>query len=101
VTARARLSTEFGPALGVAPADFNGDGRIDIYVANHGQPNQLSINQRNGTFKNTALLAGARAGRRRRGEVEHGVEWSITCVLVCQMEHRSQPSTTARRSLTC
>ena len=40
-------------------ADFNGDGWIDIYVANDGQPNQLWINQHDGTFKNTALLAGA------------------------------------------
>ena len=46
-------------------ADFNGDGWIDIYVANDGQPNQLWINQRNGTFKNTALLSGAALSARR------------------------------------
>ena len=72
VTAAAGMSREFGPALGVATADFNGDGWIDLYVANDGQPNQLWINQRNGTFKNTALLAGVGVERRRRGEVEHG-----------------------------
>ena len=55
----------YGPALGVSTADFNGDGWIDIYVANDGQPNQLWINQNNGTFKNTALLAGAAVERRR------------------------------------
>ena len=50
---------EFGPALGVATADFNGDGWIDIYVANDGDARtSLWINQRNGTFRNTALLAG-------------------------------------------
>jgi hypothetical protein len=59
VTAAAGMAAEFGPTLGVATADFNGDGWMDIYVANDGQPNQLWINQRNGTFKNTALLAGA------------------------------------------
>ena len=59
VTAAAGMAGEFGPALGVATADFNGDGWIDIYVANDGQPNQLWINQRTGRFKNTALLAGA------------------------------------------
>jgi hypothetical protein len=58
VTAAAGLSREFGPALGVSTADFNGDGWIDLYVANDSQPNQLWINQHNGTFKNTALLAG-------------------------------------------
>ncbi len=74
VTARARLSTEFGPALGVATADFNGDGWIDIYVANDGQPNQLWINQRNGTFKNTALLAGAALGA--DGEAKSSMAWN-------------------------
>jgi hypothetical protein len=59
VTAKAGMAREFGPALGVAAADFNGDGWIDLYVANDGQPNQLWINQHDGTFRNTALLAGA------------------------------------------
>jgi len=59
VTVQAGLSREYGPALGVSTADFNNDGWIDIYVANDGQPNQLWINQHDGTFKNTALLAGA------------------------------------------
>jgi enediyne biosynthesis protein E4 len=59
VTAAAGLAVQFGPALGVTTADFNGDGWIDFYVANDGQENQLWVNQRNGTFKDLALLAGA------------------------------------------
>jgi hypothetical protein len=62
VTAAAGMSREFGPALGAAAADFNGDGWIDLYVANDLQANQLWINQRDGTFANTALLAGAALG---------------------------------------
>src|SRR5712691_3154434 len=58
VTAAAGLAREFGPTLGVSTADFNGDGWIDIYVANDEQQNQLWINQHDGTFKNTALLSG-------------------------------------------
>jgi enediyne biosynthesis protein E4 len=58
VTASAGLSREFGPALGVVAADFNADGWPDLYVANDGQPNQLWMNQRDGTFKNVGLLAG-------------------------------------------
>jgi hypothetical protein len=58
VTTAAGMSREFGPALGVSTADFNGDGWIDLYVANDSEPNQLWINQHDGTFKNTALLAG-------------------------------------------
>ena len=42
-------------------ADFNGDGWIDIYVANDGEANQLWINQRDGTFRNTALARRRRA----------------------------------------
>jgi hypothetical protein len=62
VTAAAGMGREFGPALGVSTADFNGDGWIDIYVANDGEPNQLWINRHDGTFTNTALLAGAALG---------------------------------------
>jgi hypothetical protein len=62
VTAAAGMSREFGPALGAATADFNADGWIDLYVANDLQANQLWINQRDGTFANTALLAGAALG---------------------------------------
>ena len=58
VTLKAGMATESGPALGVSTADFNGDGWIDLFVANDSQQNQLWINQHDGTFKNTALLAG-------------------------------------------
>ena len=74
VTARAGLSTEFGPALGVATADFNNDGWIDIYVANDGQPNQLWINQRDGTFKNAALVSGAALGVDGEAKSSMGVD---------------------------
>ena len=59
VSARALLGGTFGPALGVSTADFNNDGWIDIYVANDTKPNLLWLNQRDGTFRDTALLAGA------------------------------------------
>ncbi len=58
VTAKAGMAREYGPALGAIAADFNGDGWPDLYVANDGQPNQLWVNQHDGTFRNTALLAG-------------------------------------------
>jgi hypothetical protein len=74
VTAAAGLATEFGPTLGVSTADFNGDGWIDIYVANDGQPNQLWINQRDGTFKNAGLPSGTAFGGEGKAKSSMGVD---------------------------
>jgi hypothetical protein len=74
VTAAAGMTREFGPALGVSTADFNGDGWIDIYVANDGEPNQLWINQRDGTFVNTALHAGVALGADGEAKGSMGVD---------------------------
>jgi hypothetical protein len=61
-TVAAGMATQFGPALGVSTADFNGDGWIDIYVANDREENQLWINRKNGTFENQGLLSGTALG---------------------------------------
>ncbi len=74
VTASALVGGDFGPALGIATADFNGDGWIDMYVANDGQPNQLWINQHDGTFTNTALAAGAAVNGAGRATASMGVD---------------------------
>ena len=58
VTGKSGIGREFYGALGVTCADFNGDGWIDIFVANDERPNLLWINQKDGTFRNEALLAG-------------------------------------------
>ena len=59
VSQKAAIAASVGNGLGVICADFNGDGWIDIYVANDKTPNHLWINQHNGTFKETALISGA------------------------------------------
>lgn len=74
VTVSAGIDKEFGHSLGVVTADFDDDGWIDIYVANDGDPNQLWINQKNGTFKNEALLAGAAINRDGKAEASMGVD---------------------------
>ena len=74
VTAAAGIDKEFGHGLGIVTADFNDDGWIDIYVANDGDPNQLWINQKNGTFSNEALLAGAAINRNGQAEAGMGVD---------------------------
>jgi enediyne biosynthesis protein E4 len=58
VSLAAGLDKAFGYGLGVICADFNGDGRPDIFVANDATPNQMWINQGNGTFKDEAVLRG-------------------------------------------
>ena len=58
VTEESGIGVLPGPGLGVVCADFNGDGWMDIYVANDGAPNYLWLNQKNGTFKEAGLFSG-------------------------------------------
>jgi hypothetical protein len=74
VTAGALTGGAYGPALGVSTADFDGDGWIDIYVGNDGQPNQLWMNQRNGTFRDTAFVAGAAVSGGGNAEASMGID---------------------------
>jgi len=74
VTVASGIGREFGPALGVSTADFNGDGWIDIYVANDGQPNQMWINQHDGTFRNMGLLSGTALSAHGKAKAGMGVD---------------------------
>ncbi|HSR67769.1 MAG TPA: CRTAC1 family protein [Acidobacteriota bacterium] len=76
VTSQAGIDSAFGAGLGVVTADFNGDGWIDIYVANDGDPNQLWINQKDGTFRDEALLAGVALNAGGQAEAGMGVDAS-------------------------
>jgi len=58
-TAVSQIGREYGPALGVATADFSADGWIDIYVANDLAENRSWMNQGDGTFVNTAQFNGS------------------------------------------
>ena len=57
VTVKSRLGEKPGPGLGVAAADFDGDGWPDIFVANDGKPNHLWINKHDGTFSEESSLS--------------------------------------------
>jgi len=74
VTATAGLGREFGPALGSTTADFDGDGWIDLFVANDQRENQLWMNQGDGTFLNRALAAGAALGAGGNAKADMGVD---------------------------
>ncbi len=73
-TVEAGIDRAFGAALGVVCADFDGDGRTDIYVANDGDANQLWINQGDGTFRDEALVAGAAYNAEGEAEAGMGVD---------------------------
>jgi len=57
-TAAAGLGSKIGPGLGVLCADIDGDGWPDIFVANDNKANHLWINQKDGTFREEAVLHG-------------------------------------------
>jgi hypothetical protein len=62
VTESSGLGKALGKGMGIAVADFNGDGLMDVFIANDTEPNSLFINQGDGTFKEEALLFGAAYG---------------------------------------
>ena len=74
-TAAAGMAREFGPALGVVTADVNGDGWIDIFVANDQQENQLWVNRGDGTFRNMAPLWGVALGEAGEAKADMGVDF--------------------------
>lgn len=71
VTERCGLDRAFGNGLGAACADFDGDGRVDLFVANDMMANQLWIQGADGRFTDRALMLGcAYSGR---GEAQSGM----------------------------
>ncbi len=73
VSVRSRVGAEKAAGLGVVAADFDGDGWLDLYVANDGEPNHLWLNQRDGTVRDEALLAGVAVNREGEPEASMGV----------------------------
>jgi hypothetical protein len=65
VSARAGLADPEGKGLGVVFADFDDDGRADIFVANDNARQFLFRNKGDGTFEDVGLVAGV-------GYDEHG-----------------------------
>ena len=73
VTRQAGLEAVYGAGLGVGVGDFDGDGWLDLYIANDRNPNQLWMNRREGRFEDTALLAGAALSGDGRAQAGMGV----------------------------
>lgn len=76
VTQKAGLLDPTGKALGVGISDYNLDGWPDIFVANDTQPNKLYQNNRNGTFTESAVIAGVAFSEEGKARAGMGVDFA-------------------------
>lgn len=63
-----------GRAMGVGALDYDRDGRLDVFVSNDAMENFLFHNRGDGTFENTALLAGVAFSESGAGAAAMAVE---------------------------
>ena len=73
VSVESGIAAKPGPGLGVAAADFNGDGWPDLYVANDQTANHLWINQRDGRFVDEAIERGCAYDAQGNAQASMGV----------------------------
>ncbi len=58
VSTESGIADKLGKGMGLAFGDFDGDGRMDVFVANDTMPDFLFHNEGGGRFKDVALEAG-------------------------------------------
>ncbi len=64
VSGQAGMNSHLGKGMGVAIADYDDDGFMDIFVTNDKMPNFLYHNEGNGTFTEVAMETGVSANER-------------------------------------
>jgi enediyne biosynthesis protein E4 len=77
VTARAGVAGR-GRGMGVLAADFDGDGRIDVFVANDAEANALWRNKGDGTFEDVAQELGVDLNGQGQSEANMGIAFDDT-----------------------
>ncbi len=78
VTKAAGLENDNQKALGVAPWDFDGDGRVDLFVSNDTAPNNLFRNKGDGTFEDVGIPTGVAVDEAGRARGAMGAAWADT-----------------------
>jgi hypothetical protein len=75
VTEKLGIDPEAYYGLGVVWGDYNGDGRLDVYVANDSSPSLLYENLGEGKFREVGLLAGVAYSSDGREQAGMGVDF--------------------------
>lgn len=76
ITETSGIKTALAPSLGVIAADLNNDSKVDFYVANDGEPNNLWINLGKDKFKDKGFLSGLSVNMNGLTEASMGVDIS-------------------------
>jgi len=75
VTERAGIDPERYSGLGVVMGDYDGDGRLDIYVANDSTPSSLYHNNGDGTFTDVGVQTGVAYSSEGQEQAGMGVDF--------------------------
>jgi hypothetical protein len=74
VSAASGIAAHTGKGMGLSFLDFDGDGRIDVFVANDTTPNFLFHNEGGGKFREVAMHAGVALNDDGRAVSSMGVD---------------------------
>lgn len=69
------LGVPFAKSLGVAPQDVNGDGLVDLAVANDTVPNFLFMNKGDGIFEEVGVSCGVALDQSGSARGAMGIDW--------------------------
>ena len=73
-TSKAGIARDDGHGFGAVAADLNGDGKIDLFVANDQNPSFIFYNKGNGTFEDATGWCGAAFDKDGHKQAGMGVE---------------------------